>query len=213
MALVAVWRVWLSEDRFMNAALPSLPTKRVGWSAVGLSYLLGFGSEQPGHGSMEASRSFANGGRVDVAWQGPCRWVGGRGALSMGGRGGKGRGKGGVLGGMVGVCGIGRRRVAGGVDGLSRDLQQGDCHRTRLAKPPSLMAHAHSFLVAKVGGRRVTRRRRKPEGGRSSRRDFWRPPRMPTRRPFCRKGGIGISGAMAKKRKKKQEQARCPPCR
>lgn len=43
---------------------------------VGLSYLLGFGSEQPGHGSMAGSRSFANGGTVDVAWQGPYRWVG-----------------------------------------------------------------------------------------------------------------------------------------
>lgn len=172
---------------------------------VGLSYLLGFGSEQPGHGSMAGSRSFANGGTVDVAWQGPYRWVE--------------RGEGGeaVVGGMVGVgvCGIGRRGEAGGADGLSRDLQEADRHRTRLAKLPSLMAHVCWSPVAKIGGHRVTRGRRKGGEG-AAKGDFWRPLREPTRRPFRRKGGMGMSGAMAEKRKKKTGEklgARCPPCR
>lgn len=129
----------------------------------------------------------------------------------------EGGGGGGVVGGMggVGVCGIGRRGEAGGADGLSRDLQEADRHRTRLAKLPSLMAHVCWSPVAKVGGHRVTRGRWKGGGG-AAKGDFWRPLREPTRRPFRRKGGMGMSGAMAKKRKKKTGEklgARCPPCR
>lgn len=122
------------------------------------------------------------------------------------------------MGGMVGVSGIGQRggsgRGGGAADGLSRalemvDVQQANRHRTRLAKLPSLMAHVRSSRVAKKGWWWSCHARTAEGGGggggaaakgisggrRESR----------CGGHFCRKGGTGMSGAMAKKRKKQEQ--------
>lgn len=134
-------------------------------------------------------------------------WLG-KGPLDGWERGGRGG-----VGGMVGVSGIGRRGVVGGgggADGLSRALEMDDLqqanrnrHGTRFAKLLLLMAHVRCSRVAKVG-RWAPCHTRTAEGGGEEQQKGISGGRRESRcgGPFCRKGGTGMSGAMAKKRKK-----------
>lgn len=114
------------------------------------------------------SRSFANGGRADVAWQGPSRRVG------------KGREGGcGWDGGCVWHRATGSGRGGGGADGLSRALEMDDLqqanrnrHRTRFAKLLLLMAHVRCSRVAKVGRWAPCHTRTAEGGERSNKRGF-----------------------------------------